>query len=149
MPTLAPSQVHELQAAITSDDLAQARGANWAVTNRGRAVPVRRSIQVVVREDRVAILPDSAENDQATGGQEISVTGPMHTHIDEIVTAIQTHVNEWGIAGNGLYWRPVLVLHVAPEAQPRARELAQLLKDSGIELRTNTASGPAPDTGRR
>jgi hypothetical protein len=109
---------------------------------------VRRSIQVVVREDRVAILPDSAENDQATGGQEVSVTGPMRKHIDDIVTAIQRHVNDWGMAGNGLYWRPVLVLHVAPEAQPRARELAQLLKDSGIELRTNTANGQAPESGR-
>jgi hypothetical protein len=150
LPTMAPSQVHEIQAPITSQDLAQSRGSNWAVANRGRSVPVRRSVRVIVREDRIAILPDSPEDDQTAGGREISLNGPMLEHVDEIVTAIQKHVNEWGIAGHGLYWRPVLVLHVGPDAQPRAQELARLLKDSGIELRTSTATEPSqPESGRR
>ena len=42
------------------------------------------------------------------------------------------------------HWRPVLVLHIGPDGHPRARELASLLKDSGIELRTSTAAGTAP-----
>jgi hypothetical protein len=138
LSTLPPSQVHELPSAIRSQDLSESRGANWAVGGKGMAaVPVRRSIQVVVREDRIAILPEAAISEDTTGGREIKVEGPLINHIDDVVAAVQQQVNDWGIAGRGLYWRPVLVLQVGPDAEPRAAELAQLLKDSGIELRSS------------
>jgi hypothetical protein len=110
-------------------------------------VPVRRSIQVIVRGDRIAILPESG--DPSTAGREVPLSGPMRKDLDEIVSAVQKHVGGWGMAGQGLYWRPVLVLHVGPDGARRADELTRLLKDSGIELRssaaTQQAGGQTPD----
>jgi hypothetical protein len=39
----------------------------------------------------------------------------------------------WGMAVAGGYWKPVLKVWVAPDAESRFRELVILLKDSGIE----------------
>ncbi len=113
-PGLPPSQPHAMPERITPQELAQQRGPNWALAGKGAAaVPVRRSIQAVVRRDRISLLPDSGN--PADTGHEIQINGPMSPHVDEIVGAVQTHINAWGIAGNGLYWRPVLVLNVGPD----------------------------------
>jgi hypothetical protein len=142
LSSLPPSRVHEAATAITPQELAGTRGNNWALSPTGGNVPVRRSIRVVVRQDRIAILPDNVDGNDLSGGTEIEFSPQMIDRIDVIVAAIQQHVREWGIAGNGLYWRPVLVMHVGPEAEPRVNELTALLKNSGIELRTTTAQQP-------
>jgi hypothetical protein len=139
LPALPPARVHEAATAITPQELAGTRGNNWALSPSGGNVPVRRSIRVVVRQDRIAILPDNVDANELSGGTEIEFSPQMIDRIDVIVAAIQQHVREWGIAGNGLYWRPVLVMHVGPEAEARVNELTALLKNSGIELRTTTA----------
>lgn len=133
------AQVVEISPTPAAVNIARSRGPNWALGGKGQsAVPVRRSIQVVVREDRVAFLPErGASVDASAGGREVPLPGPIAAHVDDIVTAIQEHVRDWGMAGHGLYWRPVLVLHVGPGGERRADELAQLLKDSGIELRSS------------
>jgi hypothetical protein len=121
-----------------------ARGQNWAI--RGKApssVPIRRTIRVVVRGDRLSIQPDSTRPAENVTGHEISLQGPTLVSLDEFVAAIQERVHEWGIAGNGLYWRPVLELDVGPDGQARADDLARLLRNSGIELKSEaTASRP-------
>ena len=40
----------------------------------------------------------------------------------------------WGIAGRGLYWKPVLNLYVNPGGERRAAELEVLLERSGLEI---------------
>jgi hypothetical protein len=123
-------------------DLSETRGENWALEGRGlAAVPVRRSIRVIVRNDRFAILPDGATFEATAGGREIPLTESTSQHVDEIVAAVQQEVRGWGIAGRGLYWRPVLVMQVGPEGDARAGELTRLLRNSGIELRPNSAIG--------
>jgi hypothetical protein len=123
-------------------ELAQSRGSNWAVGPKGpAAVPIRRSIQVIVRDDRIAILPElESSANPLFRGREVQLDDSMANHVDEIVTVIQQHVADWGMAGHGLYWRPVLVLRVAPGGQPRAEELSRCLKDSGIEIRSAAAA---------
>jgi hypothetical protein len=124
-------------------DLSQSRGSNWALEgNKGlSAVPVRRSIRVVVRGDRFAILPEQAAAEETLeGGREIPLPGPTSKHIDDIVAAVQQHVRDWGVAGRGLYWRPVLVVHVGPDGAARADELTRLLRNSGIELRASSVA---------
>lgn len=136
--------VVEIAPQTVSRDLAEARGDNWALERKGAAaVPVRRSIQVIVRDDRFAILPEqAASRDASDAGREIPLSGPTSKHVDDIVAAVQQHVRGWGIAGRGLYWRPVLVVHVGPDGTNRAQELTRLLRNSGIELRSNTATAP-------
>jgi hypothetical protein len=130
-------------ASVTFQPVADKRGADWAIKSKGQAaVPVRRTIQVVVREDRFAVLPDdTAPGESAKGGQQVLFDAPTSAHVDDIVKAVQQHVEEWGMAGQGLYWRPVLVVHTGPDGARRAKELSQLLKESGIELRTPSAIG--------
>jgi hypothetical protein len=38
----------------------------------------------------------------------------------------------WGIAGRGMYWRPILSIEVTPDAEFRYAELKSLLDDSGL-----------------
>ncbi len=99
--------------------IAATHGANWAV--RGvppDAVPVERAIQVVVRGDRIAILPERGNR-----GHELAIDGVGYPLAERFVTTLRTHMATWGTAGNGLYWRPVLVLRAGPEAKEVAAKL--------------------------
>jgi hypothetical protein len=103
-------------------------------------VAIRRTVQIVVRKDRLSILPDREETPQdgnmLAGGKEIPVEGDTQFAVDKFVSALQEHIHNWGIAGNGLYWRPVLTLNVGPDGQQRADELASFLRRSGLDVRT-------------
>jgi hypothetical protein len=120
-----------------SDNLAGPRGKDWALRGAKRdSIPIRRSIQIVVRQDRIAILPERSVTGKPTvGGKEVRLDGRTGAALDEIVKALQDTMREWGMAGQGLYWRPVLVLNVGPDGDRRADELTQLLHNSGLELR--------------
>jgi hypothetical protein len=120
-----------------SSSIAQTQGSNWAVRNAGRgAVPIRRPIQVVVRGDHLAILPSRHQTEQVPlQGSVIPLGQPTDEVIDQFTAALKEHMNDWGLAGNGLYWRPVLVLNVGPDGKDHAIRLTQLLDDSGIEIR--------------
>lgn len=119
-----------------------ARGKNWGLRRASPDdVPIRRSIQIVVRQDRLAILPElSATGEPVVGGKEVLLRGSTQAAFDEFVTALRDTMREWGIAGQGLYWRPVLVLNVGPDGERRAGELEQFLHNSGMELRRASAT---------
>jgi len=122
---------------------AASRGKDWALRDKpGRSVPIRRSIRVDVRSDQLAIASDSARS--AAGGKPIPLRGDTVESLDEFVKQVQEQIAGWGIAGNGLYWRPVIVLNVAPDGQRRAEDLARLLKNSGLELRTDDTARNRP-----
>jgi hypothetical protein len=111
------------------------RGQDWAIHGKApTSGPVGRPIRVVVRSDRLVIQPDVTQAHPAAMGKEIRLDGPTVENLDEFVAAIQDRVHDWGIAGNGLYWRPVLLLSIEPDGQGRAHDLARLLRNSGIEL---------------
>ena len=116
--------------------IADAKGRNWAVKKGGPgAVPIRRPIQVVVRENQLAMLPSRhALAGEAATGKVISLDQPMARISDEFVAALRDRVNGWGLAGSGLYWRPVLKLNVGPGAEQTATQIMRLLKDSGVEV---------------
>jgi hypothetical protein len=117
--------------------IAESRGSDWAVQKTMRnAIPVRRTIHVVVRRNQMALLPSRhASEGLEASGTVISLDQPLDRISDEFITALKTRVDEWGLAGNGLYWRPVLELHVGPDADQTAMRLNHLLKDSGVEVR--------------
>jgi hypothetical protein len=117
---------------------APAADPDWAHERKKRnSVPIRRTIQIIVRGDHLAILADDAQIDYETpAGQRVDLPGDTVESLDVFSAAIRRHVEGWGIAGERLYWRPVLVLNVGPDGQRRADDLARLLGDSGFELRT-------------
>jgi hypothetical protein len=53
---------------------------------------------------------------------------------DDFAAAIENHIQTWGMAGQGLHWRPVIEMVVGPDGQQRADDLVRLLKGSGIEV---------------
>jgi hypothetical protein len=132
-------------AATPRDDKPQekhhARGKNWALVDaNSQATPIRRTIQVVVRGDRVSILPEGASAAAAAAaGREISLSGNSRETYEPFVTALETQIQDWGMAGKGLYWRPVLDINIGPDGQQRAADITRLLKNSGIELRASSA----------
>jgi hypothetical protein len=124
------------------------RGKDWAFRQKNpRAVPVSRSIAVVVRQDHIAVLSDEFRpRSRQLAGKTLPLDGDTVESIDELVRIVHEQVDSWGIAGEGLYWRPVLTLHVGPDGRQRADDLARLLKDSGLEVRpaataTHTSQG--------
>ena len=63
---------------------------------------------------------------------------PLNQHtedaVDELVSSVWQQMKQWGAAGKGLYWKPTLMLRVAPEARSRFEELQTLLADSGLGI---------------
>ena len=129
----------------SSEGMAGRRGGSaFGGGDQKAQIPVRRAIRVVVRQNRLSVLPDRYEMSGAgwigSGGRDVKLQGATRLAIDELVAGLREHVEQWGIAGHGLYWRPVLALKIAPGGQARARDLVRLLENSGIEIRnTSTA----------
>ena len=137
-------------AASTSQSIADARGANWAVDEpRQKAVAIRRPIHVVVRENKMILLPTgNARRGLEATGQEISLDQSIHDISNKFATAVRERIEEWGLAGSGMYWRPVLELSVEPNATMTATRIVYLLKDSGVEVQLpQTARAGAANEG--
>lgn len=117
------------------------RGKDWAIRDATPAsVAIRRTVQVAVRPEQIAILPDRVQTGlvvQEPVGMTFSVNANQGIPVETFVSGLWEHMEQWGIAGDGLYWKPVLVLNVAPGGERRAIELTQLLRNSGVEVHTN------------
>jgi hypothetical protein len=139
----ATDEPHATGHSVKIQSVAGKRGVDWAVDKNARAaIPIRRTIRVLVRNDRFSVLPDDATPaTPSSGGREVVLKDSTAAHVDDIVKAVQDHVKNWGIAGDGLYWRPVLLVQTTSGGERRADELEQLLKESGIELRTPSVVG--------
>ncbi|MEX0611056.1 MAG: hypothetical protein WD738_04280 [Pirellulales bacterium] len=122
------------------------RGRDWALDRKKpAAVPIRRTIQVIVRDDHVAILAEDAQSNKAAPrGKRVEIQGDTVESLDKVVAAVREHIEAWGIAGDGLYWRPVLILNVGPDGERRADDLTRLLKGSGLELRRGNVASKQP-----
>ena len=141
-----PSKNFEMSGDRSSE--AQSRGANWANTAASQnATAITRPIQVAVRTDEIIVMADEAA---ATTGKVVSFHQPKPRVMDELAATVQAQVNEWGLAGRSMYWRPMLVLQVAPGAERQAMRLTELLKDSGLDVRMpqQTATRPSEEAPR-
>ncbi len=132
-------------------DLHKSAGVNWkAPRSNVRAVAVRRTIRVVVRDDHVGILSDESRAAKSNlVGKTIRFQRDTVESMDEFVDAIEGQVEAWGIAGDNLYWKPVLDIQVGPDGGRRAADMARLLKNSDIEVKLPaTANNPAQGDSR-
>jgi len=100
------------------------------------SVPIRRTIHVVVRRDHLALLPGRHETlGAAAAAIEISLDQSEQQVSEALVTALRDRMNGWGLAGSGLYWRPVLEVNVGPDVGHSAVKIMRLLRGSGIEIK--------------
>lgn len=128
--------------------LAERRGKNWGLPEESRgASPVTRPVRLECREDAIFVMADDGSH---LAEEIISFGSETVESVDPLIAAVWKHIEGWGIAGNGMYWHPVLVLDVQPGGDRRAQELEALLADSGIEVRqrgkqpTRTAANTGP-----
>jgi hypothetical protein len=132
----------------SNDSIANTRGSNWAVNQpKQRSMAIRRTIHVVVRNNQMTLLPGSYARRNEGTGKPISLDQPVDTISDEFSAAVKERIDDWGLAGSGMYWRPVLELTVEPGAQMTANRISHLLHDSGVEVQfpatANSTSSPA------
>jgi hypothetical protein len=115
----------------------KARGKNWAIANgRPGMIPIRRSIQIVVRDDALVMLPEaSSTNEASAAGQVFPFADAPEAAYDRLISAVEKRIKDWGIAGQGLYWRPVVELKVGANGDHRVDDLVRLLKYSGVDIR--------------
>jgi len=73
-------------------------------------------------------------SDRGLPDKQVVFSGKTEDAVDTLVAQIWDHVKTWGLAGRGMYWKPVLSVHVAPDGTARFNELKQLLANSGLEL---------------
>jgi hypothetical protein len=116
--------------------IAASRGTNWAVNEPQRkSVAIRRPIQVVVRENRMILTPTKNANlgIEATG-TEISLDQGVNEISEQFKMAVNERIADWGLAGSGMHWRPVLELNVETNAEMTATRITHLLQNSGVEV---------------
>jgi len=108
-------------------ELRSLRGRNWALPDAtDKAIPITRPIAVHCYPDRLVLAPGTPQQ------KEIPFRSKTLDSLDELVGAVWEHIDSWGIAGRGMYWRPVLSVQVAPGAEERFHDLQRLLEDSGL-----------------
>ncbi len=113
------------------ESIADIRGENWALPGAGRGlVAVTRQVRVECLSDRLVIVG----RDGRTSQQVIPLPGSTREEVEKFVSAVWEYMESWGIAGRGMYWKPVLNVYVRPGAEQRADELKELLNQSGLEV---------------
>jgi hypothetical protein len=128
---------------------ADKRGANWANADAKRRVSaITRPIKVQVSGEQLAIL-ESDGGSSAGGAAVVTFQQPTERMLDQLADAVRQQIGDWGLAGDDMYWRPLLVVQVTPGAERQAARLAELLENSGIDVRLpQTAARPAEGGGR-
>jgi hypothetical protein len=112
------------------------RGADWALPKASRkATGITRPVRVACWPDRLLILPERGDLRNA---RTIVVKENLGDQIEEFVSEIWHHTNDWGLALIGGYWKPVINVEVAPGGEAMYVELARLLEGSGLEVRRKT-----------
>jgi hypothetical protein len=81
--------------------------------------------------DRLVLLPDRGEYREPV---VIPMPGETAAAIEPFVSATWRRMEEWGIAGDGCFWKPILRVRVAPTGETRFAEFAALLEGSGLAV---------------
>ena len=111
--------------------MANRRGEDWALRDGGHgAIGLTRPIRVECYADHLVII-----SDRGPARNKVVTFGP-HTgkSIDALVSAVWEQIEGWGMAGRGMYWRPLLQVSVAPGGQRRFDDLESLLAGSGLTV---------------
>ena len=114
--------------------LAKARGQNWGLPGATNdSVPITAPIRIDCYPDRLILVPE-----KGLGQPHVVALGPRtEDGVDELISAVWEHMGLWGTAGSGMYWRPILSIHVAPGADSRYTDLRILLDQSGLDVKRN------------
>ena len=114
--------------------MAEERGSNWAnQAATQRASAVTRPIKVIVGPNEMRFLPEGGAN--PSDATTVTFRQSTDQVMDGLAASVQKQIDEWGLAGRAMYWRPTLVLQVTPGAERQAQRIVELLQDSGVDAR--------------
>lgn len=138
------STLHSAAPTSLPRSLAATRGSEWGLSGSSvGAVAASRPILVQCYLNRLVLVPES-RNQLA---KEIRLGEYTQDSMDDFVSSVWDYMKVWGKAGRGLYWRPTLVIDVAPGGEHRFAEIQSLMAGSGLDVsRRNvptTAQQPA------
>lgn len=106
---------------------------NWGLPDaRDRLTGITRPIRVTCESNRLLILPDKGE-----AGKPIVIPVSEEltpVEVQTFVAGVQKNMKSWGLAVAGGYWKPVLNVHVNPDAEERFAELQSVLQGSGFDI---------------
>lgn len=94
-------------------------------------VALVRTIHVQVEADRLVVRSSK----RSVADRSVPLTDGGQQAASKFVEAIRGEIEGWGMAGQGLYWQPVLEMTVAPGGKPLADRLAAVLRQGGLDVR--------------
>ncbi len=130
-PKKADDKDNDKQDGKREKSLAAKRGADWGLRDSSRgSFGVTRPIRIDCYADRLVVVSERSP----AASRTIPLGPRTASSIDTLISAVWEHMDTWGIAGRGMYWRPVLQVYVAPDAERRFADLAALLEGSGLTI---------------
>ncbi len=129
---------------------AKSKHRNWAMQEESRSsISITRPIQLECRADQLVLLSERGDYPRQ---QSIPFGADTSQAVEPLVGAVWERINSWGIAGDGMHWKPVLVVQVAPDGTSRYEDLLASLANSGLEMKMKGAQSrtvQAPDSKKR
>lgn len=121
--------------------IADQRGErNWANPAANHfSFPVTRPIKVVCDVEHLTMLPEGRSR---RGYKVIELNSSAEDGVHELVDSVWDRVETWGAAGQGMYWRPELLMEIEPGGERRFAQLQALLADSGLDVRGRPRRSP-------
>jgi hypothetical protein len=108
------------------------RGENWGLPNSSpKATAITRPIRIECYAEELRLLPEKGD---LRTPLVVPIEGDLTQNLDALVDAVWRHMDRWGIAVLGGYWKPILTVDVKQGGEQRFLELQQLLRGSGIEV---------------
>ncbi|MCA9214403.1 MAG: hypothetical protein KDB27_15130 [Planctomycetales bacterium] len=112
--------------------LARTRGRNWGLPSHvNGGTGITRPISVTCYSDRIVMHSDKGAR---LSSKTFEIKSDVRSEVDKVVSSIWSRIDSWGIAGTGMYWKPVLNVRVAPQGEQVYRDLEALLDNSGITV---------------
>jgi hypothetical protein len=124
-----------------TESMASKRGQNWGLKEAGpSAVPISRKIRVRCEPTQLVVVTTErgAKTEQA-----IPLGARTQDAVEELVSRVWDQMDDWGMAGNNMYWKPQLQFEVTQETRPRYEEIKTLLEGSGLDVAERGATGTA------
>ena len=131
--TLTPAQGTD-SAAPHANSIAASQGSNWALPNaNGGGIGITRPLQLYCGAQSIAILPESGTSHNQP--ENIAINGNLQATMKPLAEAIWNRIENWGIAGPNVYWKPILNFRVEPGTEQQFEQIRVLLDGSGLEVR--------------
>jgi hypothetical protein len=107
------------------------KGENWALKGATPfSAAVSRSVKIRCEEDKFTLVQQPG----LIGVRVVPITESVYSAAEKLVQVIQEFEESWGIAGEKMYWKPILKVQVVPGGERRFQELKALLRESGMVI---------------